>query len=143
MSSAQRDKPRVGVVAIMIRRGRFLLIKRSMNVIAPGAWCFVGGAVEPGESHHDAVVRECREEIGAIVTPVREVWQYQRPDGGLILHFWLVTLLNERLELNEAEVSAVQWYTPDELRVLEPALPSNNEFLDAAGMALLAEGECA
>jgi 8-oxo-dGTP diphosphatase len=133
------ESRRVGVVAVMIRAGRYLLIERSQHVIAPGAWCFVGGGVEPGESHFDAVVRECQEEVGVSVEPLREVWQYTRPDGGLVLHFWLVELLDDRFTLNEAEVSAIRWCTPEEMRDLHPVLPSNDAFLDAVGWQLMAE----
>lgn len=139
VSAESASKPRLGVAGVIIRGGKFLLIKRSMRVIAPGAWCFVGGGVEPGEAPADAIVRECHEEIGAVVAPVREVWTYTRPDGGLVLHFWLVTWLNDTLTLNENEVSEVGWYTPDEMQALTPVLASNNEFLDAAGEALLSE----
>lgn len=135
------DSPRVGVVAVIIRAGRFLLIERSQHVIAPGAWCFVGGGVEPGESHFDAVMRECHEEVGVSVKPLREIWHYTRPDGGLVLHFWLVELLDDQFTLNEAEVSSICWCTPEEMRDLHPVLPSNDAFLDAVGLQLMAETE--
>ena len=33
-----------------------------------GAWCLPGGALEPGETIHEAVVRECLEELGCGIT---------------------------------------------------------------------------
>jgi ADP-ribose pyrophosphatase YjhB (NUDIX family) len=48
------------------REGRVLLVKQSEN----GEWAAPGGAVEPEESPHDAVVREVREETGLDVRPI-------------------------------------------------------------------------
>ena len=44
--------------------GRCLFVLRSTTCDAPRTWCSVGGGVESGESLHEAVLRECQEEIG-------------------------------------------------------------------------------
>ena len=62
--------------------------------------CFVGGAIEPGESQEDAVVREFREEVGGQVRPVRLIWEYTRPDGKLHLYWWLAELETGELQAN-------------------------------------------
>lgn len=67
-----------GVVVVVHRAGRFLMIRRTANVLAGGAWCFVGGAIEPGETQRRAVVREFAEELGGRVTPLRKIWEYTR-----------------------------------------------------------------
>lgn len=60
-----------GVVAIARRKGLFLAIRRGRAVAAPGRVCFPGGHIEPGEEEHEAVVRECREELAAEVAADR------------------------------------------------------------------------
>ncbi|HEX2442279.1 MAG TPA: NUDIX domain-containing protein [Methylomirabilota bacterium] len=60
---------------IFDRRGRLLLQQRSDG----GQWGLPGGSVEIGESVHDAVVREVREETGLTVTVRRLIGVYSEP----------------------------------------------------------------
>ncbi len=41
---------RRGVVAVVMRGDRFLTIRRSAEVLAPGKYCFPGGGIEAGET---------------------------------------------------------------------------------------------
>jgi 8-oxo-dGTP diphosphatase len=121
-----------GVVIVVVRGGRYLVVRRSDRVVAPGAWCFVGGAIEPGETEQQALVREFREEVSGRITPVRRIWEYSRPDGQLRLYWWSAELLDDELHPNPAEVAELRWCTPAEMRALPGLLPSNREFLDHA-----------
>jgi 8-oxo-dGTP pyrophosphatase MutT (NUDIX family) len=67
-------RPSVSAV-IFDRRGRLLLQQRSDG----GQWGLPGGSVEIGESVHDAVIREVREETGLQVTVLRLVGVYSEP----------------------------------------------------------------
>jgi len=126
-----------GVVVVVRRDGRYLMIRRAPCVIVPGAWCFVGGAVEQGESQEQAVVREFQEEVNGQVRPLRRVWEYTRPDGMLRLYWWLADLLDDRLEPNPAEVAEIRWCTPDEIDDLPHVLESNRTFLASIGRRLI------
>jgi 8-oxo-dGTP pyrophosphatase MutT (NUDIX family) len=119
----------IGVVVVVQREGRYLMIRRAAGVVAPGTWCFVGGAVEPGESQAQAAVREFREEVGGNVRPVRAVWEYLRSDGRLRLHYWLADLLSHDLRANPAEVAEMRWCRLPEILTLPDLLPSNREFV--------------
>lgn len=55
------------VVACIERDGHFLLGKRPPSGLLGGLWEFPGGKIEPGETHAEALVRECREELGIAV----------------------------------------------------------------------------
>lgn len=123
---------REGVVVVVRQADRLLVIRRAENILAGGAWCFVGGGIEPGESQPDAVVREFLEEVGGHVRPIRKVWEYLRPDGLLRLHWWLAELLSDELTPNAAEVAELRWETPDKILRLPGLLDGNREFL--AGM---------
>jgi len=46
--------------------GRVLLLKADYG---DQAWGLPGGGLEPGETLHEALLRECREELGCEVTP--------------------------------------------------------------------------
>ena len=52
------------VVAALIWDGdRFLACQRPAHKARGLLWEFVGGKVEPGETHAQALIRECREEL--------------------------------------------------------------------------------
>jgi 8-oxo-dGTP pyrophosphatase MutT (NUDIX family) len=69
----------VPAVAALIRdeAGRILLQRRADD----GCWNLPAGAVDPGESPADAVVREVREETGLRVRPVRVAGVFGGRDG--------------------------------------------------------------
>ena len=86
MITRERDLSRViGIRAsvsavIFDRRGRVLLQQRSDG----GQWGLPGGSLEIGESLHDAVAREVREETGLTVSPRRLVGVYSRPESQVV-----------------------------------------------------------
>jgi 8-oxo-dGTP diphosphatase len=122
---------RRGVVAVVSRRRRLLVIRRSSQVVAPGAICFPGGGVEPGESETDALVREIDEELGSAVLPVRRLWQSVTA-WDVELSWWLARIDAETaLAPNPAEVEAILWLAPEELLEHPKLLSSNREFLRA------------
>lgn len=61
MSREYPDYPRVGVGAVVLHRGRVLLVRRGGQP-SSGKWSLPGGLVELGESAVEAVRREIQEE---------------------------------------------------------------------------------
>lgn len=58
----------VQVVAALIRdNGKFMIFQRPVTKTRAYQWEFVGGKVEKGETLEEALIRECREEIGVTV----------------------------------------------------------------------------
>ncbi len=96
MSRQYPDRPFVGVGAVIVERGRVVLIKRRYEPLA-GQWSLPGGAVEVGETLEECVAREMREETGLEVEigPVIEVFdRITRDDSGRVqYHFVLVDYL--------------------------------------------------
>lgn len=134
-----------GVVIVVRHDDTYLMIRRAEGILAAGAWCFVGGGIEPGETQAQAAVREFREEVGASIRPIRKIWEYTRPDGKLILHWWLGEFEPDAathvstpptLRPNPAEVAETRWCTPAQIQELPNVLPSNLEFLQAMGSRL-------
>ena len=60
--------PTPSVAAILFSEGRVLLVRRNIEP-GIGQWCLPGGFIEAGETTHEAVVREVREETGLISAP--------------------------------------------------------------------------
>ena len=69
--------PLVAVGAIIVKEDRVLLVRRG-SAPMKGHWTLPGGVLELGESLHDGVVREVREETGLIVEPVELVELVER-----------------------------------------------------------------
>ncbi len=64
----KKTPPHAHVVAAAIKKnGRYLLGRRPESGMLGGLWEFPGGKVEPGETHHEALRREIREELGGEV----------------------------------------------------------------------------
>lgn len=127
---------RRGAVAVVVREEKFLVICRSHLVVAPGAFCFPGGGIEPGESEEQALVREFQEELGAVIRPLRRIWQ-STTRWQVELAWWLGEVPPDAvLAANPAEVAGVHWLSPAEMLAEARLLESNRGFL-----AALAAGE--
>jgi 8-oxo-dGTP pyrophosphatase MutT (NUDIX family) len=120
-----------GVVAVVVRDERLLVIRRSQRVRAPGMYCFPGGGIEPGESEPQAVSRELAEELGLAGRAIRRLWESVTP-WHVHLAWWLAEIdPSATLVPHPAEVESFHWLTPSEIRKLPQLLASNVEFLDA------------
>ncbi len=119
------------VVAVIVRRGKFLVIQRSQHVIAPGKYCFPGGSIEPPESESEAVCRELHEELSAKVGSLRRIWQSVTP-WDVSLGWWQVVLdTPDDLHPSPQEVAEVKWLSTLEMLAMPDLLESNRQFLDA------------
>ena len=113
------DDPRHrGVVAVVVRDGRFLVIRRSNRVVAPGMICFPGGGVEADESEEETLIREIREELGVEievgeqVTVVRHAYTHFR----ITLHAFRCRLVAG--EPRCLDCAAFRWVVTAELEAL-------------------------
>ena len=57
----------VAVGVLIDSKGCVLLTRRQKGAHLAGYWEFPGGKVEAGESVHDALARELKEELGALI----------------------------------------------------------------------------
>ena len=104
------------VVAALIWDGnRFMICQRPEYKARPLLWEYVGGKVERGETKAQALVRECREELGIIIrvgdvfTEVTHVY----PDLTIRL-----TLFHASIAAGEPrllEHRAIAWILPSEI----------------------------
>lgn len=112
--------------AVLLRDGLVLLAHRHpMRQAYPDRWGFVGGHVEPGESPHRAVRRECREELGVhIQDPLP--FPMTVSDPALDVHGFLVTRwAGEPINAAPDEHVDLRWFRPYELAGLRLAHPES------------------
>jgi 8-oxo-dGTP diphosphatase len=120
-----------GVIAVTAVAGRFLSIRRGKTLRAGGKICFPGGHIEPGETEHEAVSRECQEELAAVVAPQARIWQSVTA-WGTALSWWSVTLEDAvGLVPHPVEVEEILWLSLEELLCCEDLLEGNRPFLEA------------
>ena len=119
------------VVAALIQKdGRFLICQRPAHKARGLLWEFVGGKVEPGESKAQALIRECREELGVTVT-VQDVFMevtHEYPD--LIVHLTLFYARIAEGEPQKLEHNDLRWITPREIPQY-PFGPADESILKA------------
>ena len=122
--------------AILDGAGRVLVAQRSEPEHLAGFWELPGGKVEPGERAEEALVRECREELGVeIALGVRIGQDLPIRETG-ILRVWSGRVVAGTLTATEH--SELRWLGADELESVE-WLPADLPLLPAL-RALLADG---
>jgi 8-oxo-dGTP diphosphatase len=83
----------VVAAAIVDDSGRLLAARRSSPPLVAGRWELPGGKVEAGETDVDALIRECREELGVDVGVRTRVGTDWSIGPGRILHVYTARLL--------------------------------------------------
>ena len=108
------------VVQIWIRNGdgHFLIQKRAPGLsILPGIWATTAGSVLAGESPRSGAVRELEEELGLDVSEETLELLFHGQKRNSLHTSWLLErdVAETDLTLQEAEVSAVMWASPEKI----------------------------
>ena len=115
----------VGVGAIMLRRDRILMAQRGKEPLK-GWWSLPGGALEIGESLHDGVCREVREETGLEIVPLGVLEIFERiirddagaPEYHYVLIDYMCRVTGGKLFPGD-DVCAVEWVRHRDLSTLQ------------------------
>ena len=118
------------IVATRNENGEWLMIRRAKGVAMAGGICFPGGAIEHGETHKQAGIREIREETGLDVTLQKEVWHFLYPDRPQTLWGWVGQLHTFEPQPDPNEVSEILWLTFDEIIADPDVLPYTDLFIE-------------
>lgn len=116
------------VAALIWDRDRFLICQRPAHKARALLWEFVGGKVERGESKEQALIRECREELGVTVEPQTVFAEVTHTYPDLTVH---LTLFDARIVdgvLQKIEHNDLQWITTAEIDRY-PFCPADIEIL--------------
>ena len=103
------------VAALIWDEDRFLICQRPEHKARGLLWEYVGGKVELGETKQEALIRECREELGVSIT-VGEVFMdvvHEYPD--ITVHLTLFHASIAEGEICLLEHNAIAWITPAEI----------------------------
>lgn len=114
----------VQVVAALIREGeKFMIFQRPLTKTRPLQWEFVGGKVEAGETLEEALIRECKEEIGVTVKVGKVFMEVDHKYPDIDIH----------LTLFEAEIGAgiPQKLEHNDIRIISPEEIDSYNFCPA------------
>jgi 8-oxo-dGTP diphosphatase len=115
------ERPVVGVGAVIVDRGRVLLVRRG-HAPLKGEWSLPGGAVELGETLEAALTREVLEETSLQVSVEQLVDVVDRihyaPDGRIEYHYVVADYLctpHSTAPTSGSDADEVKWVRRDEL----------------------------
>jgi 8-oxo-dGTP diphosphatase len=108
-------QPQVIVAAAIVDGDppRVLAAQRAYPAGLAGYWELPGGKVHPGEEDLDALVRECREELGVTVSVRERVGTDVEIGSGLLLRVWWATL--DTGDPQPLEHTQLRWLRLEEL----------------------------
>ena len=107
---------------------RFLLCQRPAHKARGGLWEFLGGKVEKDETKAQALIRECREEIGVTVEPLEEVIAVTHEYPDLTVHLTLIAARIASGEMTLFEHQDAKWVTAKEAEAFD-LCPADRELL--------------
>lgn len=110
------DTAAVEVVAALIwDKNKFMICQRPAHKARGLLWEFVGGKVESGETHAQALIRECQEEL-AVTICVGDVFMdvvHEYPD--LTVHLTLFHATITEGVVQKIEHNDIAWITANEI----------------------------
>ena len=102
------------VAAVILSEGKIFATQRGYGDFK-GGWEFPGGKIEQNETCKQALVREIKEELDALieVKELIDTIQVDYPDYRVSLNCYLCKLLSDKIVLREASDS--KWLSKDQL----------------------------
>jgi 8-oxo-dGTP diphosphatase len=139
------ERPIVGVLAVVIREDRVLVVCRA-NPPMSGRWGFPGGVLELGETVAQGAMRELTEETGVkaeAAGPLTVIDTIDRDKEGRIrYHYTLVAVIGTWLSgegVAGDDADEVAWLTRGE--IVEQGLPTAPALLPLIDLALARRGD--
>lgn len=117
------------VAALIWDKNRFMICQRPAHKARGSLWEFVGGKVEPGERKEEALIRECREELGVTVD-VGDIFMevtHKYPD--ITVHLTLFSASIREGVPQELEHQDIRWITAAQIKEFA-FCPADREILE-------------
>jgi len=103
------------VAALIWQQGTFMICQRPAHKKRGLLWEFVGGKVEPGETGEEALIRECREELGVTIAVGSEFMQVLHSYPDMTVRLTLYNAVIREGTLQMLEHNDIRWITPQEI----------------------------
>ena len=103
------------VAALVVEDGRFMICQRPPHKARGLLWEFVGGKVEKGETREQALVRECREEIGVTVVPGEVYMEVDHVYPDISIHLTLFRAAIPSGRPQKLEHADIRFIAPDQI----------------------------
>lgn len=116
------------VAALIWEQNKFMICQRPANKTRAFEWEFVGGKVEKNETLQQALVRECREEIGVDIEVGSVFMEVDHVYPDITIH---LTLFNASLNgktPKKLEHNDIRFILPSEIPLFE-FCPADKEIL--------------
>lgn len=117
------------VAALIWDNNRFMICQRPAHKARGSLWEFVGGKVEPGESKEEALILECREELGVTVE-VGDIFMdvtHKYPD--ITVHLTLFSASIREGVPQKLEHQDIRWITAAQIKEFT-FCPADREILE-------------
>ena len=117
------------VVAALIWNGdSFMICQRPAHKARGLLWEFVGGKLEPGETREQALIRECREELGVELSVGSLFMELVHEYPDLTVHLSLFNASISQGTPQKLEHNDIRWITPAEIPQYD-FCPADEEIL--------------
>ena len=117
------------VAALIWEKDKFLICQRPQNKARGLLWEFVGGKVEAGETKEEALVRECREELGITVSVGDVFTEVTHTYPDITVHLTLFHCTVSAGTPTLLEHNDMKWITPSEIENY-PFCPADKVILE-------------
>lgn len=117
------------VAALIWDSDKFLICQRPANKARGLLWEFVGGKVEDGETKEQALIRECREELGVTLSVGDAFMDVTHEYPDIKVHLTLFHAKIAQGEPQKIEHNDIRWITASEIPQYD-FCPADEEILE-------------
>ena len=117
------------VAALVVEDGKFMICQRPAHKARGLLWEFVGGKVEPGEKKEQALIRECREELGVTVVPGDVYMEVDHVYPDITIHLTLFRASIAAGQPRKLEHADIRFIPPSDIP-LYPFCPADAAILE-------------
>ena len=117
------------VAALIWDNKKFMICQRPTTKSCALLWEFVGGKVEKGETKEEALIRECREELGVTLSVGDEFIDVTHEYPDITVHLTLFHASISEGTPKKLEHNDIKWITPAEIPNFN-FCPADTEILE-------------
>lgn len=103
------------VAALIWDKNKFMICQRPAHKARGLLWEFVGGKVEHGETKEQALVRECREELGVVLEVGEKFAEVTHVYPDITVHLTLFHATIKDGKPQMLEHNDIRWITAEEI----------------------------